>query len=243
MSALPTGILNLKAEMAGYLPEFRDSITIVTDSLISGIAFNLSRCIVPSNVLASDTLHNSIQINWDAVAHPKLLGYNIYRSLWEIGAYSRINSALLTSPSYSDAAPDTVIYWYKVSAVYGDSAWTAESFVSNPDAGRLQHEVGISDNQAAIPKEFFLSQNYPNPFNPVTTISYGLPKASHVKIEVFNIIGQKTLTLVDENQQAGYKKIIWNGHDSSGEPVASGVYFYRLRTGDKEIVHKMSLIK
>ena len=227
--------------MAGYLPEFRDSITIITDSLISGIDFNLSRCIVPSNVLASDTLHNSIQVTWDAVVHPKLMGYNIYL-VSEIGAYSKINSALLTAPSYSDAAPDTVIYWYRVSAVYGDSAWTAESFVSTPDAGRLQREVGISDNQPAIPKEFFLLQNYPI-FLPVTTISYGLPKASHVKIEVFNIMGQKTLTLVDENQQAGYKKIIWNGHYSSGEPVASGVYFYRLRTGDKEIVHKMSLIK
>ncbi len=74
-----------------------------------------------------------------------------------------------------------------------------------------------------LPKEYRLEQNYPNPFNPITTIKYGLPSPSNVKLRIFNVLGQVVATLKDEEESAGYKQIEWNS-----SAVASGIYFYRL---------------
>jgi len=93
------------------------------------------------------------------------------------------------------------------------------------------------------PREFDLRQNYPNPFNPTTVIQYALPKASQVKIQIYNILGQKVRNLVDEPQELGYKKIHWDGKDDGGNEVSSGVYFYRIEAGDFVKCKKMILLK
>jgi hypothetical protein len=90
----------------------------------------------------------------------------------------------------------------------------------------------------AMPAAFSLSQNYPNPFNPATSFSYDLPKASHVRLEVFNVLGQKVATLVDAMQSAGVYNAEW---DASAH--ASGVYFYRLNAGNFTETRKMLLLK
>ncbi len=97
--------------------------------------------------------------------------------------------------------------------------------------------------QSAKPKSFSLSQNYPNPFNAVTIISFALPYASDVKVEIFNILGQKVKDLVDEKVSAGYKQVVWDGRDNDGVNVASGIYFYRIRAGDFVETRKMTLLK
>jgi len=103
-------------------------------------------------------------------------------------------------------------------------------------------ELSASKIQA-IPKEFTLSQNYPNPFNPTTTISYALPTNAFVKLMVYNILGQKVKTLVDEEQTAGYRQVLWNGQNDRGEAVGSGIYFYRIQAADFTKTAKMSLLK
>ena len=70
--------------------------------------------------------------------------------------------------------------------------------------------------------------NYPNPFNPSTTIKFDLRKAGYVNLEIYNIKGQKVRTLIDQQQEAGYHSKVWNGIDDSGNPIGSGIYFYRL---------------
>jgi hypothetical protein len=104
-------------------------------------------------------------------------------------------------------------------------------------------ESKLSAGKGNLPGKFDVFQNFPNPFNATTQIRYNLPKDAQVKLEVFNILGQKVRTLVDEPQTAGFKQIIWDGTNSKGDIVSSGVYFYRIKAGDLDQVLKMSLLK
>ncbi|MHB2154051.1 T9SS type A sorting domain-containing protein [Calditrichota bacterium GD2] len=116
---------------------------------------------------------------------------------------------------------------------YNDSyQWTVtarDRFVSTPADTFLFYTpsppTAIQPSAGSVPQAFALQQNYPNPFNPTTTIKYALPKAANVKLEVFNVLGQRVATLVDARQPAGYHQVVFNG---AGLP--SGVYYYRLST-------------
>ncbi len=105
--------------------------------------------------------------------------------------------------------------------------------------------VGVGGNRvlSGLPKVFSLSQNYPNPFNPITEIKYALPEECYVKLSIYNVLGQKVITLVNESQRAGYKIVRWDSRSQSGNEVVSGVYFYRLEAGDFVETKKMVLIR
>jgi len=94
-----------------------------------------------------------------------------------------------------------------------------------------------------LPGEFALAQNYPNPFNPETRIKFSLPQGTQVSMAVYDILGRKVTTLVDEYYEAGNHDITWYGTDDAGRQVASGVYFYRIKAGDFEKSRKMLLVK
>lgn len=94
-----------------------------------------------------------------------------------------------------------------------------------------------------LPASFALGQNYPNPFNSGTVISYALSEATHVRLEVFDVLGRRVSTLVDQIQPIGQHQVVWDGHLESGEPAASGMYFYRLRAGAFTESKKMILVK
>ena len=93
--------------------------------------------------------------------------------------------------------------------------------------GRDSSTVGV-DEQTQLPDKYALFQNYPNPFNPSTTIHYALPTESHVTLGVYNILGQQVAQLRNEIEGAGSYEAVWNGSNGAGNPMASGVYFYRL---------------
>ncbi len=96
---------------------------------------------------------------------------------------------------------------------------------------------------AETPATYALAQNYPNPFNPETEIRFQLPQASHVVMKIFNILGEEIRTLVDEQREAGYHGVRWDGRDKNGNPVASGVYLYQLQAGSFSEMKKMSLLR
>jgi hypothetical protein len=97
---------------------------------------------------------------------------------------------------------------------------------------------------AGVPEDFLLKQNYPNPFNPVTHISYDLPRNCYVSLDVYNILGQKVRTLVENRfHQKGSYEVSWNALDDNGRIVASGVYLYTLRAGDFIKSVKMILLR
>ncbi|NOZ73944.1 MAG: T9SS type A sorting domain-containing protein, partial [FCB group bacterium] len=95
----------------------------------------------------------------------------------------------------------------------------------------------------AVPDQYALLQNYPNPFNPVTTIKYNLPENSLVTLVVYNLLGREVIKLVNENQTAGYKTIRWDGRDTYGRNVSTGMYFYAIRAGEYSAIRKMVLLK
>jgi hypothetical protein len=107
-------------------------------------------------------------------------------------------------------------------------------------SGDVHENEGMNDSK---PTEFSLSQNYPNPFNPTTNFQFTLPKSSHVKIEIFNIVGQRVATVVDGDMRAGVYTADWNGRDENGKSVSSGIYFYRMRADDFSDMKKMVLVK
>jgi hypothetical protein len=115
----------------------------------------------------------------------------------------------------------------------------------NGAATRLDRSVGVEHeiSSSTLPKQFCLEQNFPNPFNPSTTIRYDLPKPVRVKLEIYNIVGRKVRTLVDEDMAAGRKQVLWDARDDAGLTVGSGVYFYRMAAGDFSKTQKMMVIK
>jgi hypothetical protein len=107
--------------------------------------------------------------------------------------------------------------------------------------GRYQPDYSVYTH--LMPGQVQLYNNYPNPFNPTTTINYDLSAATHVKLAIYNILGQNVKTLVDCYEDSGHKTVIWDGTDSFGRQVASGMYFYRLEAGDFSDSRKMVLMK
>ena len=114
----------------------------------------------------------------------------------------------------------------------------------------VQTGTGIKDEteNGGKPSEFALSQNYPNPFNPNTTIQFRVGRLEfrepiRTTLSIYNILGQKVRTLVDEDKVFGECRIIWDGKDDSGKEVRSGIYFYLLKTKDYKESKKMILLK
>jgi hypothetical protein len=115
-----------------------------------------------------------------------------------------------------------------------------------PDMGAYENpygepQVGIDDNLFSIYK--YRLNNFPNPFNPETTINYSLKENTKVSLNIYNIKGQLVKVLVNDFQDAGEHSVIWNGIDSNGNRVGSGIYFYKFKAGDFQKIRKMVLIK
>jgi len=124
------------------------------------------------------------------------------------------------------------------STLNADNAWQSPANWAFTWIGDQEEVTGVAVKDATTVETYALSQNYPNPFNPTTTISYTLPKAGKVAIEVYNMIGQKVATLVNANQTAGIHTV-----DFDGANLTSGIYFYRLMAGDFTTMRKMVLMK
>jgi hypothetical protein len=126
---------------------------------------------------------------------------------------------------------------YTLTASATNAVVTQKEFVPS-----IVTDVADGDNDL-LPTSFSLSQNYPNPFNPFTTIIFELPTQAAIDLSVFNILGQEVTTLVAGELPAGRHTVEWDGTSISGDPVASGIYFYRLTANDYSDLKKMALLK
>ncbi|MFH1196429.1 MAG: T9SS type A sorting domain-containing protein [bacterium] len=182
-----------------------------------------------------DTLYyNYGLIDVDSFGDVLGLGYKFPSFLGQSGSsifYTNNNEYLIygTLSMSSDSPPlgPISLHYCIKSNVFNALRYIIEStdtFVQTPDEN--------------IPESFSLEQNYPNPFNPVTTICYRLPQAGLITLEIFNVLGQKLETLVNEFQTAGKYQLQWKPQD-----LPSGIYFYRIKSGQFINTKKMEYLK
>ena len=176
----------------------------------------------------------AVELHWQTSAETGNLGFNVLRSERRDGDYATLNSVLIPAANdgrytYSDrTAAAGKRYWYQIQDVERSGRMT----LHGPIAAEL-----------ALPSHVDLAQNYPNPFNPATTISFELPAAAEVELSVYNLQGQQVRRLVRGQTAAGFHSVIWDARDESGTPVPTGIYYYRLRTGDQIFTKKLLFAK
>jgi hypothetical protein len=151
----------------------------------------------------------------------------------------------------SDTILPGIGYWAKV-AQPGQLIFSASETFSSSQYIRIVEEsekppqppfevLFVDEN--LVPLKFALYQNYPNPFNPSTTIHFDIQAKSHIKLDVFNVLGMHMKTLVNEIRDAGTYDVVWDGTDDAGHAVSTGSYYYRLSNSDMTCVLKGILIK
>ncbi len=156
----------------------------------------------------------------------------------------------ISGATYTEAPLNWTSFSYDLSAYANSSIRIAIQCVSNDAFIFMVDDLTVvapngtpnTGDQAPI-YTTNLNSNYPNPFNPETTISYSVEKAGKVSIDVYNILGQKVKTLVNDVKSQGNHTVVWNGQNDNNRNVASGVYFYKMRSGKFSKTKKMILMK
>ncbi|MCF7793808.1 MAG: T9SS type A sorting domain-containing protein [Candidatus Cloacimonetes bacterium] len=223
------------ANVLEYLVEGHDAgvyqyyLTALYDEGVSSPVGNADITVIlpaPTNVTATVNWPN-ILIQWDAPTESRSLeSYNVYQD--------DVLVANVTSTFYLHLNVPAGTWIYNVAAVF-TGGWEGEW---SEDAGVVGNEPNL------LPLTTNLKSNYPNPFNPETEISFSVSQtSSFVTIKVFNMKGQKIKTLINEILPAGNHSVIWNGTDDENKNCSSGVYFYKMKSGDYQQTRKMILSK
>lgn len=190
-----------------------------------------------------------VNLQWIAESETGHAGYNVLRSeVHNLNTALRINFKLISegtslgsqiSYSYVDAEAmqnATYYYWLESLSLAGESEYF----------GPLCLTLSIPGSDPDLPQIPLLTKllkAYPNPFNPLVSIRYSLAEAASVRIEIYNFKGQKIKTWQNQHTVPGYYNLVWDGRDSNGKEVGSGVYLYRMNSGAYSATGKLSLIK
>lgn len=182
---------------------------------------------------------DKVIIEWRTRSETRNLGFNILRSDASNGEYMQINSSLIEGAGTSKK---THTYSYEDQDVVGGRTY----YYMLEDVTFSGHKTTHGPINATVitaPKDYSLEQNYPNPFNPATTIHFSLKADGHVSLTVYNMIGQRVRTLVDENMSLGTHSVQWNGRDDANNLMPNGVYFYRIEVNGFKTVRRMIFAK
>ena len=125
--------------------------------------------------------------------------------------------------------------------------WVSESpGITSSDCICNRREYSLQNrdpNEVKLPDTYILKQNLPNPFNPTTTLNFALPEQELVTLTVYNQLGQPVRMLLNGDESAGYKSVVWDGRNDAGQLVGTGIYFYQIRAGNFSQTRKMILLK
>ena len=165
--------------------------------------------------------------------------YPDWEEAWSIRAsYHKLYKTHTINLADSFSPSDTVLIRFRL---YSDETETGWGWTI--DSLQIQDFPLAIENNKIYVRSFSLQQNYPNPFNPVTTITYNLPKASDVSLKIYNSAGQEIRTLVSGFQSPGSNTITWDGKNSRGQQLPSGVYLYKIKARDYSETRKAVLVK
>ncbi|MBD3384667.1 T9SS type A sorting domain-containing protein [candidate division KSB1 bacterium] len=185
----------------------------------------------PLSGLFVNSIDGGNYIGWNRSSAGDLANYRIFRAS-QSSFVPNADNLLVTCIDNNYIDKDVTVgteYYYAV---------VASDFSGNESSpSRIGVLTGVEDDRQ-VPSEFNLAQNFPNPFNPTTKIDYSIPRASRVNLTIFNTLGQKMTTLVNEMQAAGNYSLQWNAVD-----VPSGTYLYKLEADNTTLVKKMQLLK
>jgi hypothetical protein len=183
-----------------------------------------------------------VVLQWSTATETNNYGFYVERSSSASAPFEQLadnfvagHGTTLQPQAYSwiDTSALTGTYYYRLQQV----DLTGAVSYSKPITIHVNGVEGVKDGKN-LPKEFSLSQNYPNPFNPSTQIEYALTKSAHVSLMLYNMLGERVATLVNENEEAGYKSVRFDGSN-----FASGTYFCRIEAGTFTSVRKILLMK
>ena len=173
------------------------------------------------------TNNGNVELNWETKTEINNRGFEIerYSNQWNKIAFVSGHGTTTEASKYSftDRNVTGDLIKYRLKQIDYDGSFTYSRI--------LEIKLNVIEN-------YKLCQNYPNPFNPSTTISYVLPEDGHVKLEIFNSLGQKVETLLNKTMQKGVHKIIWNAQN-----VPSGTYFYKITVNNFSQANKMVFLK
>ncbi len=177
----------------------------------------------------------------DSAPYQGLAGVTVYGHWY--GAASDVDQCVTGSDGKCTVESDRVKNPSESFCFQVDSLKKADYYWDDTKGVKYNCISSTAKQMASFPVEFVISQNYPNPFNPMTEFSISLSSETNVSLTIYNVVGQKVRTLVDEVLPAGSHVIIWNGTNDRGDPLSSGVYFYRVIAGEQVVTRKMMLLK
>ncbi|MFX0133296.1 MAG: T9SS type A sorting domain-containing protein, partial [Candidatus Hodarchaeota archaeon] len=216
------------------------NISIVNDEIgwvvgTSSTILKTDAIVVPVELVSfdADWVSGRVELTWTTATESNNYGFEIQRKsnndkLWQQIGFVKGHGTTtqMNYYSFTDNPPGGAKYNYRLKQIDMD--------------GNFEYS---STREIMVPSKFALYQNHPNPFNPETTISFELPVSTHVILDIYNMLGQKIDTLIDEPRPAGYQQIIWNGKDDAGRIIGSGLYFYHIKTDDFEATKKLVLLR
>ncbi|MCL1827700.1 MAG: T9SS type A sorting domain-containing protein, partial [Candidatus Cloacimonetes bacterium] len=137
-----------------------------------------------------------------------------------------------------------VVEFYDTQKTVGEIGWNTYRGNNGNTACILFPTEEVDETDIILPNYTnYLKQNYPNPFNPDTVIEFIIAKSETIRLDIFNVKGQKVKLLLDEHRNVGQHSVKWDGKDDSGQSVGSGIYFYKLESNSFTFIKKMVLMK
>jgi len=203
---------------------------------IGSFSFNSNNCII--KIMVWKDVISDVGIKFadaTSAAQPEIKVANTLINQWEeltfdfssrIGVYPVVKDQIIIFPDFQLAGrtQDNICYFDNI------------SFSSS-------NTVEIDNKSEMILNGFTLYQNYPNPFNPITSLRYDLPEDGLVSINIYDVMGRDIRSLININQEAGYRSISWNATNDLGQPVSAGMYIYTIQAGEFRQTKKMVLLK
>jgi len=186
------------------------------------------------------------------ISNATLVGFNPYDAIFDDGSgpclidddFTSGDFSINSDEGYIVAWGDTIRKGEIVKDIRGVFTFSFGTFkIEVRDSKDFGTITGINTDYQSVPLTYQLRQNYPNPFNPETRISFEIPQAQEVTLVIYNVLGQKVRTLVDESFNAGRHVINWNGLNDSESRVPTGMYFYRIKAGSFIETKKMLMVK